>query len=306
MSYGTAAAAGDDLVVIDWRSGEAALRRADGTWWKLPSAPFNGSLQMATAGNRAVTGGIACTNSGCTKGELAFAMLNEEHTAWTRLEAPKVPLSPSDTEMTTAPGPTKFAEFLIGKGTYLVDPDGEVSEWTPQPTPSVGVSAGDQGCTVGDSYLSVKYITKAEAAATPASEITRDVYVQPVGGADEPVSVGPVPPGPMPQMLLCTTNHLTVSDNATQAILDVASRTWITGPSNLMEMSDSFISPISGRLASAPDGSTAFLQATGNRIIKRARGGLWDDTGVTGHVYSTNTAVLVIGEDRSVTTVWSP
>lgn len=50
-TYGSATAAGSDLVVIDAGSGaesrhRSALRREDGTWWTLPDLPFRGYIQV--------------------------------------------------------------------------------------------------------------------------------------------------------------------------------------------------------------------------------------------------------------------
>ena len=49
IDRGTVTAAGTDLVVISssWPPGqeiEAALRREDGSWWKLPPLPFTGFI----------------------------------------------------------------------------------------------------------------------------------------------------------------------------------------------------------------------------------------------------------------------
>lgn len=65
------------------------------------------------------------------------------------------------------------------------------------------------------------------------------------------------------------------------------------------------ISPITGRLATSPDGSTAFLKSTDAGVLRRAAPGVWEPTGTFGHVFATGASVLVIAhDDQAVTEVW--
>lgn len=303
-SYGSAAGDGDDLIVLSTLSGPArnatALRRSDGTWWRLPSLPFGGYVQLAPAGDRAVAGGIACVDDDCDAGELAFAILAEDRSEWIRLDAPEVELSVQETELTTSPGPGPFAEFQVGAEQYSVDDRGELVDWLPEPVPDRR-DGFEVGCNVGDSYVSTVSV-RGQLDADPGPAFPGDVYVQTVGGDAEPESLGAVPV-PTDPLYVCAAGRVSFGGAGTQAVLDVDAGTWTTGPTNLVEMR-AFMSPISGRLASSPDGSTAFMQSTVHGIIRRVGDGLWEPTGVDGHVFSTGDQVLVIGDDQQVSEVW--
>ncbi len=310
-SYGTGTGDGDDLVVISPNYGqgpyEAALRRSDGTWWQLPPVPFEGYAQLATAGDRAVVGGISCTNSGCTEGKLTVAMLAEDRSSWVSLDAPDVELSPSETEMTTSPGPSPLAEFAIGAEHYSIDERGEVDDWSPVPTGGPPGSA-EYGCFVEDTYVSVHVNlgVPSERGEPTRPGIVGDVFVQQVNDSAPPVSVGPVPPGLSTPTYFCAAGALIIDNGVAQASLDVASGSWESGPSNLAQVDGSvFISPIAGRLATSPDGLIAFLQSSNAGVLRRSAPGVWEPTGTFGHVFATGTSALVIAnEDQTVTEVW--
>lgn len=305
-SYGSAAGDGDDLVVVSTGAGPGrratALRRSDGTWWELPSLPFGGYVQLTPAADRAVAGGIACVDDDCVEGELAFAILAEDRSEWIRLDAPEVELSVQETELTTSPGPGPFARFRVGAESYSIDDRGELVDWYPEPIPDRrdGVEVG---CHVGDRYVGTLMVPGQTPGVGQGHTFPGEVYVQPVGGDEPPRSVGPVPEGPADAEYVCAAGRVTFGGTGTQAELDVGAGTWSTGPTNLVEMR-AFLSPISGRLASSPDGSTAFLQSTGNGVIRRVGDGLWEPTGVDGNVFATGEQVLVIGDDQQVTEVW--
>ena len=289
---GTATAAGTDLVVISstWPPApviDAALRSEDGSWWELPSLPFTGFIHLATAGDRAVAGGVACTDSRCEEGELAFAMLSEDHTEWIRLKAPDIPMSVTETELTTSPGPTAFAEFAVGASTYSVSQKGEFVGWTAQPIPGSGGSSYEFGCVSGDTYASmnIQNIDVNDYVKLGyAQEMTGDVYVQPIGGSEQPVSVARVPPG-------------------TESAFHIDTRTWEITPSNFDSLPSIGASTISGRLAISADGSTAFLTEGVGPVYRRSSPGQWEDTGAIGQVFATDSQDLVIGEDQIVTAV---
>lgn len=311
VGRGAATPAGDDLVLIssiyDPNQIDAALRRKDGTWWQLPPVPLVGAIQLATAGDRAVAGGIACSDDQCTAGELAFAMLSDDHTKWTRLDVTEVPLSPSETELTTSPGPAELAQFQVGSETYSIDDSGDLVEWTPQPVTSSEPESlqYELGCAAGEDYFSMAMalVDPTGSGAATQQQVTGDVYVQPVGGSEEPVSVGQVPPEVATSSgNICAGGLMTLETGDTQWSFDMAARSWSSAPSNLSEIG-AFISPIGGRLATAPDASTVFLQGP-NSVIRRTGTGLWEDTGVAGHVFATDSAVLVIDQDQDVTQVW--
>jgi hypothetical protein len=249
VSYGTATGDGDDLVVIS-PDGNAALRRDDGTWWELPPVPFQGYIQLATAGRRAVAGGIAAQGPLSDNGEVAFAILSEDRTEWTRLDPPDVAMSVSETEMTTSPGPSALAQFSIGSDTYFVDDRVRVNQWEPIPTEGPANST-ERGCLVGDTYVSV-HLEQPELGTDPAGVygLVGDVYLQPVDGSEEPTSVGPVPDGLGSAGYLCAGGSVSFGVGAQQAVLDVSDGTWSVMASNLVELSGGF-SPISGRLASS-------------------------------------------------------
>ena len=310
---GTATAAGTDLVVISstWPPApviDAALRSEDGSWWELPSLPFTGFIHLATAGDRAVAGGVACTDSRCEEGELAFAMLSEDHTEWIRLKAPDIPMSVTETELTTSPGPTAFAEFAVGASTYSVSPKGEFVGWTAQPIPGSGGSSYEFGCSSGDTYASmnIQNIDVNDYVKLGyAQEMTGDVYVQPVGGSEQPVSVARVPPGTVSTFgYLCSGNDMLIEHNSTESVFHIDTRTWEITPSNFDSLPSIGVSPISGRLAISADGSTAFLTVCSGPVYRRSSPGQWEDTGAIGCVFATDSQVLVIGEDRIVTAVW--
>ena len=310
---GTATAAGTDLVVISstWPPApviEAALRSEDGSWWELPSLPFTGFIHLATAGDRAVAGGVACTDSRCEEGELAFAMLSEDHTEWIRLKAPDIPMSVTETELTTSPGPTAFAEFAVGASTYSVSQKGEFVGWTAQPIPGSGGSSYEFGCSSGDTYASmnIQNIDVNDYVKLGyAQEMTGDVYVQPVGGSEQPVSVARVPPGTVSTFgYLCSGNDMLIEHNSTESVFHIDTRTWEITPSNFDSLPSIGVSPISGRLAISADGSTAFLTVCSGPVYRRSSPGQWEDTGAIGCVFATDSQVLVIGEDQMVTAVW--
>lgn len=318
-SYGTAAGDGDDLVVLGqclapasedcgsgWDRTEAALRRDDGTWWTLPAFPFDGYFQLATAGARAILGGIACVDGACEDfdGEVAFAMLTEDRSEWIRLDAPDVELPVVDTELTTGPGPAALASFSIGSEQYWGDEEGQVVDWEPRPAPDPA-GPHENGCVLGDTFVSYHWwdVASGDAAPSAEPEYVGEVYLQPLGGSEEPISAGMVPEG-VTGTVLCAGDHFTISDQIRQAALDIETEEWTVGPTNLAEVTGGFVSPISGRLARSPHGSTIFIQGAARTIFRRDGAGLWESTGLSGHVFSTASAVLVIGGDRTVTQVW--
>ena len=301
VSYGTATGDSDDLVVIS-PDGKAALRRDDGTWWELPPVPFRGYIQLATAGRRAVAGGIAAQGPLSDNGEIAFAMLSEDRKEWTRLDAPDVPASVSETEMTTSPGPSPLAQFSIGSDTYFVDDSGRVNQWEPIPTDGPANSA-EYGCFVGDTYVSV-HLEQPELGTDPTGVygLVGDVYLQPVDGSEEPTSVGPVPDGLGSAGYLCAGGSVSFGLGAQQAVL--SDGTWSVVATNLGELSGGGFSPISGRLASSPDSSTAFLLAANRQIIRRLSDNMWEPSGAAGHVFSTGSQVIVIDGDLNAVPIW--
>lgn len=313
IDRGTVTAAGTDLVVISssWPPGqeiEAALRREDGSWWKLPPLPFTGFIHLATAGDRAVAGGVACGDGSCQEGELAFAMLSEDHSEWVRLDAPEVALSVTETELTTSPGPAEFAEFAIGSSTYSVDSQGEFDGWTPRPIPGPAAGSSEFGCAAGSTYASMplQVLDVNEGVKVGhMQEMAGDVHVQPIGGSTDPVAVAPVPPGTVSAYgYFCAGNDMVIHHAGSETTFHIDTRTWQVAPSNFDSLGDGQVFPVSGRLAVAPDGSSAFLTGGGGPVYRRNSPGQWDDTGAVGFVFATDSQVLVIGEDRTVTTVW--
>lgn len=313
IGRGAATAAGNDLVVISTERPpasviDAALRRADGSWWELPQLPFRGFIHLATAGDRAVAGGVACIDSRCGDGELAFAMLSEDHTEWIRLDAPDVELSVTETELTTSPGPSELAGFAVGATTYSVDSNGELVEWEPQPIPADDGGPYEFGCTSGDTYASMRLeIFDLNEIGTRGyvQEMTGNVYVQSVGGSEDPVPVAPVPPGTVSSYgYLCAGNNMIIGHDGTESVFHIDTRTWETVPSNFESLPSIGVSPISGRLAVASDRSTVFLTEGGGPVYRRTGPGQWDDTGASGHVFATDSDVLVIGDDQAVAKVW--
>lgn len=311
-TYGSATSAGSDLVVIETASVSGrratALRRADGTWWRLPDLPFEGYIQLASANDRAVAGGIGCANAQCTQGALVFAMLSEDHTEWVRLDAPDVELSPTETEMTTRPGLGEFADFWVGDG-YRVDDRGEVTERAGNPRVLSGTTLGSNGklnevgCAMGDRYFSMQtaYPNPDRVVLGDRLGLVGNIYVQPLDGSADPESLGPVPAGALVAgSVLCAPGKVTVHGPGTAATFDVDSRTWTTGPSNLTALTLG-TGPISGRYVTAADGTVFEQSSNGGRIIRHLGGGMWEETGAQGHVFATDAAVLVIGDDRSVT-----
>lgn len=311
VEHGTGTGDGDDLVVISPNYGpgpyEAALRRADGTWWELPPVPFDGHVQLATAGDRAVAGGVACAGWRCSDGELAFAILAEDRSGWVRLDAPDVALSPTNTEITTSPDLGPFARFSIGTETYSVDERGDVDAWSPMSTVGPPGSV-EHGCYVEDTYVSVHLNlgVPSESGEPTWPRIVGDVHVQQVSDSTPPTSVGPVPPGPATPTYFCAGGDLIIDDGVAQGSFDVASGSWESGPSNLADVGGFVsISPITGRLATSPDGSTAFLVSTNAGVLRRTTPGAWNPTGAFGHVFTTGVSVLVIAhDDQTVTEVW--
>jgi hypothetical protein len=303
VSYGTATGDGDDLVVIS-PDGNAALRRDDGTWWELPPVPFQGYIQLATAGGRAVAGGIAAQGPLSDDGEVAFAILSEDRSEWIRLDAPDVAVSVSETEMTTSPGPSPLAQFSIGSDAYVVDDSGRVDRWEPIPTEGPANSA-EYGCLVGDTYVSV-HLEEPELGSDPMGVygLVGDVYLQPVDGSEEPISVGPVPDGLGSPGYLCAGGSVSFGVGPQQAVLDVSDGTWSVEATNLGELSGGGFSPISGRLASSPDSSTAFLLASNGQIIRRLSNNMWEPSGAAGHVFSTGSQVIVIDGDLNAVPIW--
>lgn len=314
-TYGSATGSGSDLVVIESGPGvlkrrATALRRPDGSWWQLPDLPFAGYVQLASAGDRAVAGGIACTDSGCTEGELAFAMLSEDRSEWIRLEAPDVALSPTETELTTGPGLSEFADFAVGSG-YRVDAEGEVSERVAAPRPLPGATMfsetgpAEVGCAVGDTYISMlaAFPDPENVSFTSQRVLIGDVYSQPLDGSEQPTSLGPVPADTVLSFgAVCASGVLSVQGPDSAAHFDVADRSWRTTPSNLPELTF-WVSPISGRLATAADGSVAIRADPSGNVVRRRTDLTWDDTGIKGHVFATSDTILVIGDDLSITSL---
>ena len=310
---GDANAAGDDLVVISgaWPPGnriDAALRRADGSWWELPPLPFKGFIQLATAGDRVVAGGVACADGGCDDGELAFAMLDEDLSGWSRLDAPQLDLPVTETELTTSPGPTDFAEFSIGSNTYTVDEHGQLVDWTPAPIPGVGGDAFEFACRVGDEYVSMLMVSgdlNEAARRGYVQEATGEVYVQPIGGSEAPTPVASVPPGTVTMYgYLCAGNQMVIDHDGTEAVFHTDNRTWERVPSNYGAVVGHGVgmSPISGRLAVGPDG-TAYSAESGG-VVRRVGPGAWEHTGSSGSVFATDAQVLAFDQKGTVTVLW--
>ena len=311
IDRGVATAAGDDLVVIsgEWPPTEridAALRRADATWWELPSLPFRGFIHLATAGDRAIAGGVACTDGGCDNGELAFAMLDEDHGGWTRLDAPPVDLRVTETELTSSFAPSDTAEFFVGSNLYSINEHGELADWRPRPIPGVGGSSYDFGCRVDDSYFSmITHSVDLNDAANRGyvQEMTGDVHVQPIGGSDPPVPVAPVLPGTVSAYhYLCAGNLMIIDHDGTESVFHTDTRMWERSPSNFHTLGLT-MSPISGRVAVSPDRSTLFLANSGP-VVRRVGPGTWEDTGTVGSVFATDAQVLALDHEGTVTVLW--
>lgn len=314
-NYGSATGDGDSLVVLDQADPgcaapmetPAALRRPDGSWWQLPPVPLRGYLQLATADGHAVAGGIACTErSGAGEpaaGELAFAVLRADHTGWDRVDAPDVALPVLDTELTTSPGPAPFAAFAVGSEQYRVGADGSVDVDASHPSGGPPGST-DVSCVVGDRLVTAFSLPGRWSDDQPLPPtFVGEVRVADTGGSGS-IEVGSVPPEGAAGPMLCAGGRVSFGQAGTQAVLDVAAGSWSTGPTNLGELSGGFVSPITGRLATAPDQTTAFLQSSGQEIIRRVGDGLWERTGRSGHVYGTGAEVLVIDADGAVARVW--
>lgn len=313
IDRGVATAAGDDLVVISgaWPPGnriDAALRRADGSWWELPPLPFSGFIHLATAGDRAIAGGVACADARCQDGELAFAMLDENLGGWTRLDAPQVDLPVTETELTTSPGPTDLAEFSIGSNNYAVDEHGRIVDWRPQPIPGVGGDAFEFACRVGDEHVSMLMVSGDLNEAVRRGylqEATGEVYVQPIGGSEAPTPVASVPPGTVTMYgYLCAGNQMVIDHDGTEAVFHTDNRTWERVPSNYGAVVGHGVgvSPISGRLAVGPDG-TAYSAESGG-VVRRVGPGAWEHTGSSGSVFATDAQVLALDQEGTVTVLW--
>ena len=319
ISRGAAAGDGDDLVVIESRGvgdGDdplrAVLRRDDGTWVDLPDLPFSGFLQLATADGRAVVGGIACTDGSCEGGEVAFAMLDPHRQRWIRLDAPHDTLPVDETELTSSAGRGELAQFAVGATGYLVSSDGHV-----QRAPGYDADGRTRtGCTVDDTEVTVDHslVPPPEGvAALPALVLGQDVRLRPIDRKPPGTRVDPPPEGVGPAwQVLCVAGRFTILDDATEAVLDVDARTWTLGPSNLAAAGGSGCCLLyAGRVASAPDGETAFV-LTSQGLLSRVGDGDWGPVDTGGRrvdqVFSTGSAVLAVendGMERSfVTEIW--
>lgn len=312
--YGSGASAGDDLVLIepvsrDGRNG-TVLRRDDGSWWALPPLPFFGFIQLASAGDRVVAGGFACSDRECTGDqELVFAMLAEDHSEWVRLDGPRAVYGAiEEPELTTGPGVSGVARFNAGASTYVVDPSGSIVRWKRSPLPDAAPSSadgpGELMCIVDDTYVSV--LAKVPDGAGdffPPSELIGEIHLQPADGAGDRVTAGTVPPGVLVQGVFCGAGIVTFFEREVATNFHLGDRTWSTTPSNLSGPS-MWISPISGRFATSADGEAAFAQVGSGVILRRVGTGLWETTGAAGHVFATDRSVLVVGDDRTVTQVW--
>lgn len=235
-------------------------------------------------------------------------MLSDDYTEWVRLDAPPVEFLPSETELTTGPGLGEFAEFVIGTG-YKVNERGDVSDrvWNPKRLP--GTVTGEDGvvnevgCSVNETYYSVQiaFPDPANVGFGTVGELTGDIYAQPLDGSGEPESLGPVPHGAAGSFeTLCAGGAVTVYGPGSAASFDIASSTWTIGPSNLQELTF-WVSPISGRFASGSDGTVYVRADPGGEVIRQVEGAMWESTGAKGHVFPTTEAIVIIGDDRSVT-----
>jgi len=315
VARGTLTADGDDLVAIEGRLSagpplRAAIRRDGGTWTDLPDLPFAGFLQLATADGRAVAGGIACTDRRCRGGELAFAMLDAQRERWIRLDAPKVALPVSETELTSAPGPAEFASFAVGGSQYLVSSEGRV-----QLAPGQRADGRTRtGCTVGGTEVSIDYDVVPPpdgVAALPSLVLGSDVRLRSIELVRPGELVSPPPAGVGPHWrILCAAGRFTIYDDSAEAVLDLATRTWSISPSNFIAAGgDAWPgTSIAGSGASARDGDTAFVMATG-RVLSRVGDGDWSliETNEieVDQVFATDVAAFAVGADgRTVQEIW--
>ena len=125
------------------------------------------------------------------------------------------------------------------------------------------------------------------------------MYVQRLGGFEQPVPVAAVPLGTVTSYsYMCAGNNMIIDHNGTESVFHIDTRTWEITPSGFDAVGGGGVSPISGRLAVASDRETVFLEGA-----RRSGAGMWEPTGVDGHVFATDAEILVIGDDRAATKV---
>jgi len=113
------AARGEDLVVIESGTNDAAiLRTSEGTWSWLPSIGGDGAWEYVTVGPTVVAGGYECNseedgNGFCPDATVTYFRLADDLSGWERLDAP-AQAATSDIEMTASIGPQQHAMFIIG------------------------------------------------------------------------------------------------------------------------------------------------------------------------------------------------
>ena len=123
--------------------------------------------------------------------------------------------------------------------------------------------------------------------------------------------VSPPPAGVGPHWrFLCAAGRFTIYDDSAEAVLDLATRTWSISPSNFIAAGgDAWPgTSIAGSGASARDGDTAFVMATG-RVLSRVGDGDWSliETNEieVDQVFATDVAAFAVGADgRTVQEIW--
>lgn len=291
-----AAGAGDALVVLrgDPSSGErqAILRGADGSWLSLPDPPVLGPI--ASVGSTVAIGGVTCDGSPCSgsDGELAVVMLNDDRDEWVELAVPDVWLS-SETEMSTVAGPLTHAVFSIGDTSYVVDPDGTVTELPPAPLEPAQQSVG---CFT-DEHAVVVPLAATQFGAEAQFTLTGATQVLVLADASAGWrSVGPVPAGvPTTNSDECAGGRFAFHWADTQHVLSTATWEWFTERSTWSEISSSPVFDDGpGQIAVAPGGAVAFAVRSGG-LYRRDGDGPWMSTWLTsGGVYATDDAVLTL------------
>lgn len=291
---------GEDLVVIESGTNDAAIRWAtDGTWSALPSIGVNGAWEYVTVGPTVVAGGYECQSDDdgtgyCPDAIVTYFRLAEDLSSWERLDAP-APEATSDIEMTASIGPQDHALFIAGNDELVIDADGEVND----------VSFGPYGlrgfnCVVGDTVVSVSAAAPTEPVdegALPVDRVVDGIGTQSLaapGGDWDPVE--PFPPGIPSQvgLRICGAGFVAIlpETGTTEWVFDLAERTVRPVESNTLEMvqSPTFMRP--GDQAQAPDGTTLFVRNFDGRTVRRDGLGPWEDTGlVLDGVWATDSAV---------------
>ncbi len=298
---------GDDLVVIESGTNDAAIRWAsDGSWSSLPSIGVNGAWQYVTVGPTVVAGGYECNSDDdgtgyCPDAHVTYFRLAEDLSSWKRLDAP-APEATSDIEMTASIGPQDHALFIAGSDELVIDADGEVND----------VSFGPYGlrgfnCVVGDTVVGVSAAAPTEPVddgALPIDRVVDGIGTQSLAGPSgdwDPVE--PFPSGIPSQVgrRICGAGYVAILPEAgtTEWVFDVAERTVQPVESNTLEMVQSPTSMRPGDQAQAPNRTTLFVRNFDGRTVRRDGLGLWDDTGlVLDGVWSTASAVWGLDSTR--------